>query len=453
MKSSRLFFATLVAVPTLLHCASSDSSNPGPKAGDAGPGDNKPAVARTFCEGTGGATKTFSKLVGQSCGAGSNKPLCVVEGSTACDDDTVCLWDSAGLGGKNAYCTVECTPGDTTSCPSGYVCKADQCTGSATPNICVMTTAVKPPTSSCTEVPELKGLSMNLVIPLREEGATIIVASGSTYGAGFQGVFRVKDEAVEEIGTVSISTLLGVVGDEVWLNQASGKAARIKGTTIDTFTLDVCGATTGCSSTDYSAVARDAAGAVSFVARTTKAGKYGSYNATLGDGSEIVLGEELPDLDAKRSLGNHLDDGSIVSQCIVGASLDPRSICFTSDLLKWESLDLPKGASWTYGAKSIIGASKDDLILLSDEGVVHRYKGGKWTSDDLPGAKTAAQPGFSRAGDRLFITRMEITGSKSYELTDDCWKEASGGTISDSLSNEEYVDYSTGRRCVYPLPK
>lgn len=106
-----------------------DAAGGGGDAGGAtdGPGGGADAAittgARAFCAGSLAPTPYLG--VGDTCGAGSNYPLCVLADKTC--GTGLCLWDQADPKKDRSYCTITCQMGVAGACPSGFECKPDMC--------------------------------------------------------------------------------------------------------------------------------------------------------------------------------------------------------------------------------------------------------------------------------------------------------------------------------------
>lgn len=85
------------------------------------------------------------------CGMGSNLPLCAKSGSPDCAGGA-CVWDANAVGDLRAYCTIACDPANAASCPPKFACKAQGCTESGPPNVCVRVAADVLPKRSCADV-------------------------------------------------------------------------------------------------------------------------------------------------------------------------------------------------------------------------------------------------------------------------------------------------------------
>ena len=106
-----------------------EPSRTGSTGGGGAGGGTALADAGSVTSTKGVCTNTveFPADLGRSCGAGSNQPLCVVQSQSGCGTGTRCVWDEAAPTTSRAYCTVGCTPGDATTCPTGWDCLQQGC--------------------------------------------------------------------------------------------------------------------------------------------------------------------------------------------------------------------------------------------------------------------------------------------------------------------------------------
>jgi hypothetical protein len=402
--------------------------------------------------------------MGTSCGAGSNKSLCVVGSSTQCKD-AVCLWDAVGEGGQQAYCTVACDPADTTSCPTNYACKAQQCSGDPK-NICVFVTKPSTMSQECAADPVLAGARVSeyrVVSPDLE----VILAASKTVASDYD-VFVRNAGTTSKVGqTRATNKFLGITGGSVWYSLNYGEIAQIRKDGMSIVRVEDCGKDNAASCIDLAveAVTSDRDGAVSVLYQRFAEGSSRRFAAVLRGTTSMSRTQVAADSPAARQslLGGNLADGSYLTPCSAGATPDSRTLCSSTDFLTWNKIALPDGQTWSGTQLAMFGETAENATLLSDTGVVVRSISGTWTVDAMPKGTVASNNlsssglGFSRLGSTLLVTRAENSGLTSYRLNDGCWQkpskaiDAQGDRIASASAWRS--PYQGSSFCMYPIPE
>lgn len=364
--------------------------------------------------------------VGTGCAAGSNLPLCVMQGSTTCSD--VCIWDSAAPSTPRAYCSISCTPGGS-ECPSGYECAAQDCSTAPT-HVCVRRVA-----TGCTAVPAF-GSSGRVLL-------SVGLRSANAYVVGFLDAnvvtVRLMDglTVVRELGTFPFGgfadQVLAVTDDRVWWH-VPPLVVRIDADGIETFTVP----------SDLSML--ELASADGEVLAATYRSRFGTARVRPDSG---VLTDEPVAL-AVLSSAQRLRDGTSVGQCADGGV---TAACATRDLVTSQHLAYPPDASFLTTNSGFAGASVEDFTMVSKTGDVFRRVGGQWVADVFP--DSAINGGAVSVGDDIYVSRQVDGGFQRFVKTATCWKpvNAVNGVLSTALPGAKYGYYSTRSWCSQVQPK
>lgn len=427
MRPLSAYAFVLPLLVALSACASND---------DAGGGNSTPSPAaevlkpRNICSNSG--APLFSSAIGERCGAGSNKDLCVVP-TSSCSDNTACVWDAASTGNK-AYCTIGCTPGAENACPSGYTCEAQGC-ASAPSAVCVLRGNF-----SCTTLQDFTNEVTVATNVLFSRNSTLVLSTTTTFSALTVREFR-AEKALKTVGTVKGSpytvTMLGSIGEEsFYALDDDATHTRVLHATADRVEE-------WTTPERITAVARLVAGSQALVF-------LGASKVYAPSGGTVVA---VPGAAAIQNRYKNLEDGTLVGRCVNDTATNATTLCLTNDGVTATVLPLPSGVTLPERDISLVGRSADDFAIIDGLGNVHRRRTGKWVSDALP---VAAFGFFARIGDRLFLTQRvdpKTSESRQYVLRGDCWEPTSVKNFADALSGSAYGYYSTRSFCAQPEPR
>lgn len=409
----------------------------GQTAGGVGGGSSADAGAQPTGRGVCTDTVVFPQTLGDACGAGSNLPLCVVRSQSTCGVGTVCVWDQAAASTPRAYCTVGCSPGDVASCPSGYQCQQQGCSNGP------QTICVRRAESTCTRVAEFGTgrVAISTLIPALDATA-VGVQDGSTLK-----VFLMRGTTVvRDLGAVADSRFtakaLGAFGREAWWS-ASPRLIRITETMVETFTVpDI---------NEFGLAASNGT-TLSFYGATTSTRR--PAIATFQGG--VVSGGEATSTITDQFSSALLTDGTVVGPCAGAASRS--TVCLTRDFVTASQLALPDGGVMPDRDWSIIGASATDLMLVTADATILRYRDGRWVSDLFP--RGDAKAFLQQIGDLHYVTRVGVADGgvaprALFLETPGCWKPLpTGVSVYEESTPTRHGYYSSGQTwCEVPLPR
>lgn len=443
--------ATLLLVATLGACGSiaSDPSAPGAegpedaRAGAEGSAAAPDAPVAPLCV-SDAAGPTTPASFGKLCGAGSNKALCVMDGSTACEGG-VCLWDQNGVKDR-AYCTVACDPADAQVCPKHFACTAQQCSGTPS-HICVR--VEKDSEDSCSAISPTRSYRDNFV--LQAPGARLysvgVLSDPSALGVFTLGPGESKWTLIHEDPntTVGKGYHLGLPDGSVLFDRGLGKVWRLEGTKVIEERYETCD---GTCETQLTGLWRTPQGTIRALGQTK-----GPLLERSDGGTWSVVKQELP----RRAVPlATLEDHGLLAMCQPDGA--PAGSPFTAPCWgetgdDFELFSLPEGeparipALTGRAVQTALGKDRSDFYIFTDDGTLYRRFEGAFHAQPLPKGKWSSF-GLSRLSDGTLWAKV---GPENYLLTGGCWQKSSDSSFGFSVSGKSIAYPSDETFCTTTL--
>jgi hypothetical protein len=360
------FVAPLLAA--LIACSSSDDTG-----SVNGPSTATESVKpRNICSVSG--APVFSSAIGEMCGAGSNKDLCVVS-TSSCRDNTACVWDAASTGNK-AYCTVGCTIGAESGCPSGYTCEAQGC-ASAPSAVCVLRGKV-----DCAAIEDFANQEILATNVLFSRNSTLALTTTTTYSTLTVRELR-AEKTLKTVGSVKGNPnrirMFGLIGEEsFYALYDDATHMRVLHASVDRVEEWTTPQQIAAVARGAGGGGRGAGGALVFL---------GASKVYAPSGGTVVA---VPGTAAVQFGYANLEDGTLVGRCAGDTTTNATTLCLTNDGVAATVLPLPNGVALPERDISLIGRSADDFAIIDGLGNVHRYVKGKWISDAHPSPPSAS---------------------------------------------------------------
>ena len=413
----------LLSALVLVSCDTSNSSS-----GDGGSAttDSGPA-SHPLCI-TADAGPSFPAGIGEHCAMGSNLDLCATD-SSSCETG-ICLWHGSDPAKVRAYCTVACEPGQPNPCPPRFACKAQGCSMSPAPSVCVRVAAdpVEPCEQNDTILP---GRSPTLR-SVAAVGGRIYLA-GNVSGGGCVVLTRATGETAWTLihdkpcaGFVDASNM--TAPDAVFFRVYSGSTQqllRAAGTSVTEETLPPCDGDPNLCLRSIEALFDTPAGELRGVGRDLSSNYF-----LLSRGAGGAWSVERP-LDFKLFSATALEGSGLAASCRHASDPwdAPQRLCVTRDGATIETLELPPGRDMETGF-GVAGQSPDDLYLYPGAGsVLHRVQG-LWLEEGLPASKKVL---LGQMADGAFFASLESWPGDGgavqrtlYTLEGGCWQAQPG---------------------------
>ncbi|MGV3623838.1 MAG: hypothetical protein ACO1OB_23680, partial [Archangium sp.] len=350
----------------------SGQSGGGSGAGGGGANDAGPTMPSSLPACDEGSTAPSD--IGASCAAGSNLPLCVMQGNGSCEG--VCIWDAAAPSTPRAYCSMACE--QDTDCPGAFECQPQDCT-TGPRKVCVRRVA-----TGCTAVPAFGSTGRTLMsAPLKSVNAYVVgyVDKNVVTVRLMQGTTLVRELGSFPFGGFA-DTRLETSADRVWWS-VPPLAVRIDANGIETFPIP-----TGVELSEFASLTSDGDVLAGYQHSTR-----GSF-VLRADAGALV---QTPAVRALYHYADRLEDGTLLGRCADGGVEDT---CVTRDLVDSERLDYPSDAGIT-AVPGFAGASRDDFVMVTAQGRLFRRVGTQWVEDALVTAPTAGL--VSMLGDAVYV--------------------------------------------------
>jgi len=418
MRHTFLLFALV-----LVSCDTSNSSSGdgGATTADSGPASHPLCV-------TDDAGPGFPAGIGAHCGMGSNLDLCATD-SSSCETG-ICLWHGSDPAKVHAYCTIACEPGQPNPCPPRFACKAQGCSMSPAPSVCVRVAA--DPVEPCEQTDTILPGRSPTLRSVAAVGGRIYLA-GNVTGGGCVVLTRETGESAWSlihdkpcVGFVDATNM--TAPDAVFFRVYSGSTQqllRAAGTTVTEETLPPCDGDPNRCLRSVEALFVTTAGELRGVGRN-----HAGDDFLLRRGAGGAWSVERP-LDFKLVGITALRRAGLAASCRRATDPwdAPQSLCLTGDGQTIETLELPAGRELGQYL-SIAGQSPDDLYLYPGAGsVLHRVQG-LWLEEGLPVSKRAL---LGQLADGALYASLESWPADGgaieralYTLEGGCWQAQPG---------------------------